>query len=98
MGSAAPHRVRHMTAALRATVPLPEIQDLSRKSSSERRFSHEPQIIGLVRLPVHIERSLAPLPVLAENPVRPKIGLDWACTTLPSWIVTVYLRINWQPS
>ncbi len=35
---------------------------------------------------------------LAENPIRPKIGLDWTYTMLPSWILTVYPGINLQPS
>ncbi len=28
--------------------------------------------------------------VLAENPIRPKMGLDWTCTMVLSWIRTVY--------
>jgi hypothetical protein len=36
--------------------------------------------------------------VLAENPIRLKMGLDWTCTMLLSWILTVYLGINLQPS
>jgi hypothetical protein len=35
---------------------------------------------------------------LAKNPIPPKMGLDWTCTKLLLWILTVYLRINSQPS
>jgi hypothetical protein len=81
LASTALHRVRKVTAALRAIVPLPGIRDSSRKSSSERRFSHEPQIIGLVRLPVHTEHSLVPLPVLATLLIRREtegVRLSWS--------------------
>ena len=38
------------------------------------------------------------LAALAKNPIRPKMGLDWTCTMLLSWMLTVYLGINSRPS
>ena len=35
---------------------------------------------------------------LAKNPIRPKMGLDWTCTMVLSWILTVDLGISSQPS
>jgi hypothetical protein len=34
------------------------------------------------------------LPVLAENPIHQKMGLDWTCTMLLSRILTVHQGIN----
>lgn len=36
--------------------------------------------------------------VLAENLIRPNMGLNWVCTIVLSWILTVYIGINSQPS
>jgi hypothetical protein len=35
--------------------------------------------------------------ILAKNPIRAKVSLDWTWKMLLLWILTVNLRINSQP-
>jgi hypothetical protein len=64
----------------------------------DNRLTNDQRLSSPVLLNKAKPSMLSQVPVLAEKPIRPKMGLDRPCTILRSWILTLYPATKSQPS